>query len=185
MDLELETPDNVIEDESITHGLTDHELYQFYPDQVKSKRPFIYSVEDTDDPNKKVAHVAQLRLCKIAKDLDDPDSRWMYGLRILRCSQRNTLEVMQQYNIREGLTLKAGQTIHVRETTVARNEQRLFNPKQDSKGMLLLAADGQPIFRSVFVEYEGEGELDVVIDYRKSNIPIDQYREKIASIRKP
>lgn len=184
MDFELEIPDNVIDDESNTYGFTDHELYQFYPDQIKSKRPFIYSVEDTEDPNKKIAHVAQLRLCTLPKDLDEPNARRMYQLKVLRCSQRNTLEVIQRNNIREGLTLKAGQTIHTRERTVAGSEHQLFNPKHNAEGMLLLSEDGKPIFRSVFVEYEGEGELDAVIDYRTSNIPIDQYREKLASSRK-
>ena len=177
---DLLIPENLID--TSDNGLTDDEIAVLYPHQLASRRPFIYLVETTEDPLKRVIHAAQARPMLVPRNLDNPDSSKELIIGIVRCSQRNTLEVIERNNLKEGVTLKLGQTIFVRDSTAAKNDQQLYWPRQDSNGMILLSEDGMPIFRSVFVEIEGEGETDSVLDYRTSNIHIAQYRNKLREL---
>lgn len=163
--------------------LTDEEIAELYPQQIRSKLPFVYSIEPCADSEYKLVRIGQYRrmrrpreISKSEKDETNSHIGSYFAFGFIRHCAKYTLAEISAKGWLEGVTLEEDVAVFQRDSLVPPDEEFRKFPRQSSNGMVYTNEKGTPIFRFTFLGRQGEdGELDSVFNYVISDVHIGTY----------
>lgn len=163
--------------------LTDEEISEQYPQQIRSKLAFVYSIEPCVDVEYKLVRIGQYRRLRKSREINKSDKDntnshigGYFGFGFIRYCAKYTLAEISEKGWLEGVTLEEDVAVFQRDSLVPPDEEFRKFPRQSSNGMVYTNEKGTPIFRFTFLGKQGEnGELDSVINYVISDVHINTY----------